>query len=61
MRWGFKEGSLRGQRGASDAAEIKPRYAASIAAMAFSCLPCNARNAVATAAIAANRHADKKT
>lgn len=30
------------------------RYAALIAGMALGCLPCNGRNAVATAAIAAN-------
>jgi hypothetical protein len=32
-----------------------------IAAMRLACLPGNARNAVATAAISANRQADKKT
>ena len=35
--------------------------AASIAAMRIGCLPGNARNAVAMAAIAANTQADKKT
>jgi hypothetical protein len=40
----------------------EPFYdAASIAAMRIGCLPGNARNAVAMAAIAANTQADKKT
>ena len=38
-----------------------PLYAASIAGLALGCLPGNARSAVATAAIAANRHADRNT
>ena len=38
-----------------------PLYAASIAGMALGCLPGNASSAVATAAIAANTQADRKT
>ena len=36
-------------------------YVASIAPLALGCLPGNARSAVAAAAIAANRHADRNT
>jgi hypothetical protein len=60
---GFSHVPRGGTAGVSgEQVEDKAFYdAASIAAMRIGCLPGNARNAVAMAAIAANTQADRKT